>query len=149
MAAADEKEYSVLTEKEAKKERPPGTKKGESAPEETGEKKAAVLPGGKTAAKGGRKKLKTLKQVFELLLNSPLGEELAALAGQDGARFCRDMTVYEAIAAVQVAKAIKGDAKAFEFINSTLSEKQTEKGGANRQFPKVMIVRADGSVSEV
>ena len=151
MAMADEKEGGVFPDKEIRQSLPPAAKKNkaDTKKESRAKKTKEPQPAEKSGTGPGRKKLKTLKQVFEFLLASPLGEEMAALAGRESAGLCREMTVYEAIAAVQVAKAMKGDARAFELIRNTLNEKQAEKSRSGGQFPKVMIVRGDGSVREI
>ena len=102
------------------------------------------------AKRGRKKKRKSMRQVFEYLLACPLGEEAAALGVKEGVSLSAGMTVNEAIAAIQVAKAMKGDAKAFELIRNTMGERRPEKGEVDiKSLPKVMIVRADGSVREV
>ena len=95
-------------------------------------------------ARKRRKKRRSLKQVFEYLLSCQRGEEAVSLAAKEGAIISRDITVNEAIAAIQVAKAMKGDAKAFELIRNTIGEKPADKGDIDLSaIPKIVIVRRE------
>lgn len=89
--------------------------------------------------RGVKKVKESLKEVFTDFLSCPLGrEEVEAVSG--GLVKGKDMTVRQGIAAVQVAKALKGDRKAFELIRAALGEKPDRDPG---ELPRVIVVRKE------
>ena len=86
---------------------------------------------------------KNIKKVFEYLLAFPAGEAIATMVQKKGLEPGEDLTVGEAIAAMQVAKALEGDMKAFELIRGILWEKPASKKDFEiKDLSRVIIVRA-------
>ena len=91
----------------------------------------------------------SFRQLFVQLLEKELdpsllkefdGEKIAAFVGGD------TITPSHVMAVVMLQKAMKGDAKAFEFIRDTIGEKPKDKQEIVRtDYPKIQIKRMEQS----
>ncbi len=66
---------------------------------------------------------KSFKMIFENLLSKKISDEMRESLSGYMKREQRDLSVYEAMALVQLTKALNGDAKAFELVRDTLGQK--------------------------
>ncbi len=88
-------------------------------------------------AKDGKKNFKT---IFEKMLSGKISDEMReSLKGYMKSER-KDLSVYEAMALVQLTKALNGDTKAFELVRDTLGQKVPDKNDtAFGGIVKVMI----------
>ena len=69
---------------------------------------------------------KTFKSVFEKLLSERITDELRESFGGYIQKTGKKISAYDAMAMIQLKKALDGDTKAFELIRDTLGQKNTE-----------------------
>ena len=97
-------------------------------------------------AKGGKKRL-PFRQMFVQLLEKEMSpEQLEAFGGESIAGFVDGETVTPGyvMAVVMMQKAMKGDAKAFEFIRDTIGEKPKDKmEPVMSEIPKIVVKRRE------
>ena len=78
------------------------------------------------------------KELDEALLQDYDGEKLAKFVGEEPLTAGHVMTV------VMLEKAMRGDAKAFEFIRDTIGEKPKDnKEAVGAEFPKIQVKRLE------
>lgn len=76
--------------------------------------------------KNAPKKEKTFKEIFELMLSKKVSEEFRDSVGGYMKKQKQELSVYEAMALVQLTKALNGDTKAFELVRDTLGQKNPQ-----------------------
>lgn len=69
---------------------------------------------------------KTFKSVFEKLLSERITDELRESFGGYIQKSGKKISAYDAMAMVQLKKALDGDTKAFELIRDTLGQKNAD-----------------------
>ena len=99
----------------------------------------------KTKAKGRLPFRQLFSQLLEKELDPSLlkefdGEKIAAFVGDEA------ITPSHVMAVVMLQKAMKGDAKAFEFIRDTIGEKPKDKQEiTGTDYPKIQVKRMEQS----
>ncbi len=66
---------------------------------------------------------KSFKTIFEQLLSKKISDEMRESLKGYMKSDRKDLSVYEAMALVQLTKALNGDTKAFELVRDTLGQK--------------------------
>ena len=68
-------------------------------------------------------KEKSFKKIFENMLAKKISDEMCESLSGYMKKQKRELSVYEAMALVQLTKALNGDTKAFELVRDTLGQK--------------------------
>ena len=74
--------------------------------------------------RGGSMQEKTFKEIFEKLLSERISDEFAETLGGYIKQTGKKISVYDAMAMVQMKKALDGDVKSFELIRETIGQKE-------------------------
>ena len=82
---------------------------------------------------------KSFKEIFERLLSERISDELAETLGGYIRKTGKKISVYDAMAMVQLKKALDGDVKSFELIRETLGQKEHEDKGDFGGVVRVLI----------
>lgn len=69
------------------------------------------------------KTTKSFRQIFECMLSKKVSDEFKDSLGCYMKKQKSELNVYEAMALVQLTKALNGDTKAFELVRDTLGQK--------------------------
>ena len=86
------------------------------------------------------KKEKSFKRIFEQMLSRKISDEMRDSLSGYMKKEHRELSVYEAMALVQLTKALNGDTKAFELVRDTLGQKTPQQNDtAFGGVVKVMI----------
>lgn len=73
--------------------------------------------------KNETKKPKSFKNIFELMLSKKVSDDFKENLSCYMKPQKRELSIYEAMALVQLTKALNGDTKAFELVRDTLGQK--------------------------